>query len=217
MNTKERILREALRLFSEKGFDAVSVRAIAKAVGIKESSLYNHFSSKEDIFGSIIGEYTARGTAFFSSMNLAGADKQFSVDEQTIGQYESMSAQQLAEMADRIFNFYFTDETNTQMRRMLTMEQYRNRELAILFRQISFDASLEYQSRLFEALMNAGWFIRTDPYVLALEFFAPIFLIFYKFDNDQASLAKARTLFSRHIAHFTQMYSKRDGQEGTIQ
>jgi AcrR family transcriptional regulator len=39
MNTKEKILREALDLFSVNGFEAVSMRDIASAVGIKESSL----------------------------------------------------------------------------------------------------------------------------------------------------------------------------------
>ena len=51
---------EALNLFSVKGYDPVSVRDIAYAVGIKESSLYNHFKNKQDIFDSILREYTGR-------------------------------------------------------------------------------------------------------------------------------------------------------------
>ena len=43
MTTKERIIDQALDLFSRKGYDGVSVRDISGAVGIKESSLYNHF------------------------------------------------------------------------------------------------------------------------------------------------------------------------------
>lgn len=207
MGTRDRILKEALRLFSKKGFDAVSVRAIAKAVGIKESSLYNHFSGKEAIFASILDEYNFRGEAFFSGMNLTGEDRAFSADEKTVNMYRNMPTEQFIQIANSIFDFYFTDETSVQMRRMLTMEQYRNSVLAQMYRQISFDASLEYQSKLFEAMMDAGCFIRTDPYILALEFFAPIFLIFYKFDNDQASLAEARELFSKHIAHFCRMYA----------
>jgi Transcriptional regulator len=212
MTTRDRILKEALRLFSEKGYEAVSVRTIAKAVGIKESSLYNHFLGKEDIFASILAEYNARGEAFFSSINLVGEDMQFAVDERTVNLYKDMSAEQFAATANSIFDYYFTDEITVQIRRMLTMEQYRNRELAEMYRQVSFDASLEYQSRLFEALIDAGCFIRTDPYILALEFFAPIFLIFYKFDNDSASLKEARELFGRHIEHFTKVYSKREGE-----
>ncbi len=57
MKTREKILKEALILFSERGFHAVSVRDIAKAVGIKESSLYNHFKNKQDIFDSIVDMY----------------------------------------------------------------------------------------------------------------------------------------------------------------
>lgn len=56
MTTKDNIIEQALRLFSAKGFEAVSVRDIARAVGIKESSLYYHFKNKQDIFDTI-GRY----------------------------------------------------------------------------------------------------------------------------------------------------------------
>ena len=46
-DTKQRILDKALELFSAKGYDSVSVGEIAKAVGIKAPSLYNHFPSKQ--------------------------------------------------------------------------------------------------------------------------------------------------------------------------
>lgn len=48
-DTKQRILEKSLELFSAKGYDAVSVGEIAKAVGIKAPSLYNHFPSKQAI------------------------------------------------------------------------------------------------------------------------------------------------------------------------
>lgn len=41
MTTKEKIVETALDLFSQRGYDGVSVRDIARAVGIRESSLYN--------------------------------------------------------------------------------------------------------------------------------------------------------------------------------
>lgn len=46
-SVKERILKEALRLFSEKGFEGASLQAIADAVGIQKPSLIYHFPSKE--------------------------------------------------------------------------------------------------------------------------------------------------------------------------
>lgn len=53
-DTRERILEQALELFSEKGYDSVSVGEIARAVGIKAPSLYNHFPSKRAIFDAIV-------------------------------------------------------------------------------------------------------------------------------------------------------------------
>ena len=59
MNTKEKIFDVSLDLFSKKGYDSVSLREIAEEVGIKKSSIYSHYSSKEailmDIFEYLTG------------------------------------------------------------------------------------------------------------------------------------------------------------------
>jgi AcrR family transcriptional regulator len=51
---KEEIVRVAAKLFKEKGYSAVTMRDLAKAMGIKAASLYNHISSKQDILNAII-------------------------------------------------------------------------------------------------------------------------------------------------------------------
>ncbi|SHI16886.1 transcriptional regulator, TetR family [Sporobacter termitidis DSM 10068] len=213
LTTREKILAEALDLFSVRGYDAVSVRDIAGAVGIKESSLYNHFKNKQDIFDSIVREYSGRWEEIFSSLSLTGADRQIVVDERTVAMYKNMTNAQFAAIAGAIFDYYMTDALNVKLRRMLTIEQYGNEDIRALFRRISFDDSIDFQSRLFAALMDAGCFVRADPYILALEFFSPIFLIFYKYDNDPESLARAKALFSRHIGSFTATYGKTPEKE----
>lgn len=55
--TKQKILEVAVDLFSKKGFNGVSVREIARNVGIKESSLYNHYQNKDDILVKIFDYY----------------------------------------------------------------------------------------------------------------------------------------------------------------
>lgn len=55
--TGERIFNAAIELFAEKGFHATSMREIARAVGIKESSLYNHFPGKNAILEAILRYY----------------------------------------------------------------------------------------------------------------------------------------------------------------
>ena len=55
--TKEKIMRVAARMFSEKGYDKVTTREIAKAIGINSASIYHHFSSKDDILKSLYRFY----------------------------------------------------------------------------------------------------------------------------------------------------------------
>ncbi len=51
---KEEIVKTAAKLFKEKGYSAVTMRDIAKEMGIKAASLYNHITSKQDILNEII-------------------------------------------------------------------------------------------------------------------------------------------------------------------
>ena len=53
-NTKEEILMESLRLFAYSGYSGVTMRDIAEKVGIRQSSLYKHFTGKQEIFDSIV-------------------------------------------------------------------------------------------------------------------------------------------------------------------
>ena len=54
ISTKEMFMDEALRLFAERGYDAVSVSEIADAVGCSAPALYKHFSGKRDLFDAIL-------------------------------------------------------------------------------------------------------------------------------------------------------------------
>ncbi|MGI6448359.1 MAG: TetR/AcrR family transcriptional regulator [Methanobrevibacter boviskoreani] len=58
MNTKEKIFEVALNQFSKKGYDSVSLREIAEEVGIKKSSIYSHYPSKEAILMDIFEYFT---------------------------------------------------------------------------------------------------------------------------------------------------------------
>jgi AcrR family transcriptional regulator len=53
-NTRERILLVAARMFRYSGFEATSLRDIAKEVGITAGSIYNHYDSKEQILDEVL-------------------------------------------------------------------------------------------------------------------------------------------------------------------
>ncbi|MGK9369088.1 TetR/AcrR family transcriptional regulator [Melioribacter sp. Ez-97] len=58
MKTREKIVSSALNLFAERGYAATSIRQIAAEAGIRESSIYNHFRSKEEILIHLIKDYS---------------------------------------------------------------------------------------------------------------------------------------------------------------
>jgi AcrR family transcriptional regulator len=61
-DTRQRIKREAMRLFVEQGVQAVSVRDIAAAVGMKPPNLYAHFASRDELVRELFAEgYAAYG------------------------------------------------------------------------------------------------------------------------------------------------------------
>ncbi len=58
VSTRERIVATALRLFSERGPSAVSVRDLAEAADVTVPGLYYHFASKAELIQAV---YQARG------------------------------------------------------------------------------------------------------------------------------------------------------------
>ena len=52
-----RIIREATRLFAERGYAATSVREIAEAVGVTKPTLYYHFGSKDGLFTALVNHH----------------------------------------------------------------------------------------------------------------------------------------------------------------
>jgi len=58
--TRQRIADTALRLFAEHGFDQVTVAEVAREAEVSEATLFNYFSTKEDLVYSRMGDYEAR-------------------------------------------------------------------------------------------------------------------------------------------------------------
>ena len=76
-NKKELIIREALKLFSEKGFAAVSMRDLAESVGISVSTIYHYYESKQALVRDMItraNELTAKARDSFFRI-LSGTEK----------------------------------------------------------------------------------------------------------------------------------------------
>lgn len=74
MNTREKILSAALKLFSKKGYLGATTKEIAGEAGIAEVTLFRHFPSKEKLFEEVINAGSFLGTLKNLLPNLSDTD-----------------------------------------------------------------------------------------------------------------------------------------------
>lgn len=75
---KDEIIQTSAILFQKKGYSAVTMRDIAKTMGIKAASLYNHINSKQEILSDIIislAEQFTEQMKIIKDSNISGIDK----------------------------------------------------------------------------------------------------------------------------------------------
>lgn len=202
MTTKERIIDEALTLFSRKGYQGTSVKNIADEVGIKDSSLYKHFKSKQEIFDTIVQGMSNRMEKMSRELGLP-EEKDF---EMAAAAYGKLTTEKLLELSKRVFLFYLKDEFSARFRRMLTIEQYQNREIYEVYREIFMEASITYQSTLFGEMIRQGSFRQVNSEVMAINFYAPIFFLLNKYDQEPDKEEEALEVLERQIYEFCRIY-----------
>lgn len=205
MDTKRKILDAALTLFSENGYTNVFVAQIAEAVGIKAPSLYKHYKSKRDIFNAILDEMKANYDRQAAALAIDGNNS--AVDAMT---FAAVSEDGLVQMGMSLFKFFLHDEYTQKFRKMLTLEQFHNPELAQLFSRQYIDDSLKYQSAMLAALCQNGVLRGDDPYTMALQFHAPIYTLLTMCDREPDREQELTELLERHIRQFSKIYGKEE-------
>ena len=207
MNTKSRILDASLTLFSEKGYHAVSVAEIADAVGIKAPSLYKHYKSKRDIFNGILTEMQVRYEKQTATLQMNGSTPSADADI-----FSSVSEDSLIQMGIGLFTYFLRDDYVCRFRKMLTIEQFRDAELAALYTKQYTDDPLSYQSQILSMLGACGLFRPANPNIMALHFYAPLYLLLMLCDREPEREPEALRILEQHIRQFNQIYKKENPQ-----
>ena len=171
VDTKQRILSESLRLFSENGYDAVSVAEIASAVGIKAPSLYKHYKSKRDIFDSILKKMSEADGFYTDENDMPNVDDD----------YNNVSLESIETFSVAMFKHWTDDEFAARFRRMLSLERFKNSEMAELYKSYISSGPLDYMKEVF-AGMN---YSESDAEQLALSFYGPIFMLYTVYDESE--------------------------------
>ena len=203
MNTKEKILDEALTLFSEKGYANVFVGDIAEKVGIKAPSLYKHYKSKKAIFDAIIDEMNRRFEEQAKAMQINGTDA--AADS---GIYKTLSEDRLLKLGREFFLYYLHDDYNRKFRKMLTLEQFHDKDLAKVYSKLYVDDPLSYQGMLFGFLVMSGVLQADNVQVMTLHFYSPIYFMLTICDREPDREPEMLKLLDEHIKQFDRLYGR---------
>ena len=203
MDTKQRILDEALTLFSEKGYANVFVGDIAERVGIKAPSLYKHYKSKKAIFDAIIDLMNQRFAEQAKAMQISGTDAAMDASI-----YKSLSEDQLLKLGREFFLYYLHDDYNRKFRKMLTLEQFHDSELAKVYSKLYVDDPLSYQGMLFGFMVTSGILKTDNVQIMTLHFYAPIYYLLTICDREPDRESEALKLLDEHIKQFDRIYGR---------
>lgn len=201
-DTKKIILKKALELFSESGYDSVSVGEIARAVGIKAPSLYNHFPSKQAIFDAIVEETSKE---FEKNTDEVAIHVQNSARDVAV--FSKITEDDLVEKVHQIFNISLHDENIALFRKMMTIEQFRSVELSKLYSERYVERIVAYHAGIFKSLIAAGELKKEDPYTLAMMYVAPIIMLIGVCDRQPEREKECIEKIDEHVKLFYRTYN----------
>lgn len=171
MNTKEKIFYVSLDLFSQRGYDSVSLREIAEEVGIKKSSIYSHYPSKEAILMDIF-DYFTRQFEFNPVIN----NEEIQLDEKNplLENPELFYHKGSEAIKHMIF-----EETNFKIMKLILIQMHHNETIKLFFQNEILVKPLIFWNGFFTMLKEKG-IIRADsnPKLLAKQYYSfPIYLL----------------------------------------
>ena len=203
MDTKQRILDEALTLFSEKGYANVFVGEIADRVGIKAPSLYKHFKSKQAIFDAIIEEMHRRFLEQAKLLNIQGNNPKADAEI-----YKRLSEEELVGLGINLFLYQLHDDYTRRTRKMLTIEQFHQKDLADTYMRQYMDDPMFYFTSLLNQAVDQGVLQTDNVEVMTLQFYAPFYLLMTVCDRDPEREPESIRILKEHILQFNKLYGR---------
>ena len=184
--TKEDILFSSLKLFAERGFEAVSTSMIASEIGITKGALYRHFENKQAIFDEIIQRMFELDEKQANENHVPA--KKYEDDKEA---YQNTVLKDLCAFQIEQFIFWTENEFARLFRRMITIQQYRSKEMRKLYQDVICLGPVRYIEDLFkEMIKNRQLNEDADsigPFNLAILFFAPLQLSVQLYDGGADS------------------------------
>lgn len=158
--TRQAILDAALDLFADNGYFGTSLRDIATTVGVRESALYNYFSSKEALFDALIVADQEQKVELLSTL----LEKPVTDVRAALEGLAAMALDDFcAPRQEKLFRMLMSDG----------MRLAKDGRINLLERLTKGRASLQELMRRF---VREGWLRAADPELLMMAFVGPLLM-----------------------------------------
>jgi len=146
--TKLKIFQTAVVLFCDNGYSSVSIRDIAKASGINSASIYNHYTSKEDILNTMYDYYEYERSRIEPDF------------DEIMKAAETVPLDKLPELV----SFYFPAEVQPMVDRIIiiaALESRRDARAADLVKRHLIEIAEKFSGAVLRKLIDIG---RIEPF-----------------------------------------------------
>ncbi len=187
-STRQRILDISIDLFSQYGFKEVTMRQIAGEVGIKASSLYKHYESKEALLESIFA-------LFRDKLRQTELD----VPEfKSLREYFTLAYEQFKEI--------MWEPTVLKIAKIITMEQLHSSSVRAFLVEEMIVKPVQATIYVLEMMKVQGLIRDIDARVIAEEYCAYIVYLYFEqnFLHTEPSLAVIDEKMKQHNDFFVQ-------------
>jgi AcrR family transcriptional regulator len=192
ISTKEKIFNVSIDLFSKKGFDGVSVREIAREVGIRESSIYNHYGSKDAIMDSIFQYFKEELT------------KMRPPEARNLEKLQKVTPEIFHQRANLTLNL-FKNPMMEKIFRIISNEQFRDERAKKIVLNNLIQEPYSFSKKVLEIMVLNGIIDKTDPNIKAIEFQYPMYSLFLEnllLRSDGADTSANEKLIENHLNYF---------------
>lgn len=192
--TKAKITEAALELFSQNGYPGTSMSDIAAWLHITKPALYKHYAGKHEILESIVRRMREADRARAEAYEMPEDAPEGFAEAYLHTPVEKIRAYSMAQ-----FRHWTEEPFSAQFRKMLTMEQYRDAEMAALYRDYLSAGPVGYMTAIFRKMTNSDG----EAAQLALDFYGPMHLLYSLYDSaedKQTVYALLRDHIDRFIA-----------------
>ena len=161
---------------------------------------YSHFENKQAILDALIqttiGEYEKH--SIFA--NADWDDPAFTKDK------EHMTAEMAAQMFLGQIRYILHDPKICRARKMLTIEQFQNPQMAALQTKQNYTDVMGYFTGLVRFLIRQGRLVDSDPEIMAAQLCLPISAWINLCDREPEQENDVMKLIERHIRQFFEVY-----------